>query len=36
MDYNKFDKKCGCSSDSEYLSRIFKVVKINLYSFDKG
>ena len=39
MHYYKFDKKYGLhgkSSNSEYLSRILKVVRINVYSFDKG
>ena len=36
MHYYKFDKKYDCSSNSEYLSRILKVVRINVYSFDKG
>ena len=36
MHYYKFDKKYGCSSNSKYLSRILKVVRINVYSFDKG
>ena len=39
MHYYKFDKRYGLhgkSSNSEYLSRILKVVRINVYSFDKG